>query len=197
MRGSVDGLATPHPLGRYLPSVYQEHELSMRYTAAFDDVLAPIQLTLDCLDSYFDPGVAPEDVLQWLGGWVGLVLDPDWPIERRRSLVSGIVDLYAARGTAWGLVRLVELFTGAATEIIEGGAVSFSLIPDAAIPGTDADAFIVRVRAPRESVDAARLEVLVHASRPAHLSAVIEFVSVEFVPAMRDQLASDGDVRRT
>ena len=110
MRGTVAELQTPHPLGRSLPAIYQEDDFSMRYLSAFDTVVAPIPLTLDCFDAYLDTNLAPEDVLQWLGGWMGLLLDPDWPLQRRRSLVGEIVSLYAQRGTPFGIKRMVELF---------------------------------------------------------------------------------------
>lgn len=177
MRGSVDDLATPHPLGGLLPSIYQENDFAMRFTQAFDSVLAPIQLTLDCQDAYFDPDLSPEDILHWLGGWVGLLLDSEWPIERRRTMVHEIVGLYAKRGTAEGMQRLVTLYTGADVELIEGGAVAYSLTPYADLPGTEASAFVVRVRATDGvAVDIARLEHLVASSRPAHLPAVVEVV---------------------
>ena len=178
MRGSIAGLATPHPLGGLLPAIYQEQELSMRFTQAFDDVLSPLQLTLDCLDSYLDPDLTPSDVLQWLGGWLGLILDEDWPIERRRALVRSIVGLYEERGTAAGIARLVELYTGARVEIVEGGAAGFSQTPSQELPGTAADAFIVRVLTESpDTLDAHRIELLVASSRPAHLPAVVEIAT--------------------
>ena len=37
MRGTADGLATPYPLGGFLPSVYQDDPFTMRWTAALDE----------------------------------------------------------------------------------------------------------------------------------------------------------------
>ena len=178
MRGVLPDLPSPHPLGRSLPAIYQEDDFSMRYLSAFDTVLAPIPLTVDCLDAYLDPDLAPEDVLQWLGTWVGVLLDEDWPVARRRALVHEIVDLYARRGTPFGIKRMVELYTGGSVEIIEGGGSAHSLTPGAALPGSPADAFIVRVTPAAggggEPLDAARIRLLVAAARPAHLPAVVE-----------------------
>ncbi len=178
MRGAIDGLSTPHPLGVLLPAIYQEHDLTMRFTQAFDDVVAPLQVTLDCFDSYLDPDLTPDDVLRWLGGWVGLILDDDWPVERRRAMVRGIVGLYEQRGTVEGITRLVELYTGVRVEVVEGGAAGFSVVPDQELPGTAADAFIVRVLTDDPaSVDIKRIELLVTSSRPAHLPAVVEIAA--------------------
>ena len=74
MRGLVAGLDGTHPLGPALPALYQEDVTAQRFLSAFDDALAPILCTLDNIDAYFDPRLAPEDFLDWLGGWVGLSL---------------------------------------------------------------------------------------------------------------------------
>ena len=42
MRGTVTGLDSPHPLGGLMPAVYQDDNFTMRWTAALDDVLAPV-----------------------------------------------------------------------------------------------------------------------------------------------------------
>ncbi len=66
-------------------------------------MLAPVFATLDCLDSYFDSyfdaWLTPRDFLDWLAGWVGVVLDENWPLERQRALVGQMVALYGRRGT--------------------------------------------------------------------------------------------------
>ena len=80
MRAHVPGLASPHPLGDRLPAMYLEDSFIQRMTAAFDDVLAPIFSSLDNLEAYVDPELAPEDFVLWLGDWVGLALDESWPV---------------------------------------------------------------------------------------------------------------------
>jgi len=88
MRAAVPGLPTAVPLSAMLPGIFQEDPFTVRFVSGFDDVLAPILSTLDCLPAYFDPSLAPEDFLGWLAGWVGLSLDENWPLERRRDLVA-------------------------------------------------------------------------------------------------------------
>ena len=100
-------------------------------------------------------------------------------MEQRRALVRDIVGLYAERGTARGLQRLVSLYTGAEVEVIEGGGAAHSLTPLADLPGSDAAAFVVRVHAADpNTVDRARVELLVGSSRPAHLPALVEIVGL-------------------
>ena len=54
MRTAVPGLVTPHPIGRPLPALYLDDDFTQRLTAGLDEVLAPVLLTLDCLDAYLD-----------------------------------------------------------------------------------------------------------------------------------------------
>ncbi len=59
MRGLIEGLPTPRPIGAELPSVFQEDDFCQRMMSALDEVLAPLFTTLDCFDSYLDPAAGP------------------------------------------------------------------------------------------------------------------------------------------
>ncbi|MFD0823820.1 phage tail protein, partial [Micromonospora zhanjiangensis] len=100
MRGSVPGLVSPHPIGQQLPAMFLEDDFAQRFTAGLDEVLAPILLTLDSLDTYFDLELAPPDFLDWLAGWVAAPVDPDRPPGVRRDLVRHAVEVHRWRGTA-------------------------------------------------------------------------------------------------
>ncbi|MBP1705544.1 MAG: phage tail protein [Chloroflexi bacterium] len=178
MRGRIDGLPTPHPLGSHLPGLYLEDDFAQRLTSALDEVAAPIILDLDNLDAYLDPRLAPEDFLDWVGRWVGVELDATWPVDRRRALVAAAVDIHRVRGTAAGIASLVALSTGGEVEIAEPGAAGFSMTPGAAVPaGTSPDLYI-RVRVPDPgAVSLARLDALVRAAKPAHLPHRVEVVA--------------------
>ena len=63
-----------------LPGLYQEDLLARPLTEAFDEVLAPVIGTIDNFSAYLDPALTPEDFLDWLAGWVGLLPDENWPI---------------------------------------------------------------------------------------------------------------------
>src|ERR1700736_4021559 len=99
MRAAVSGLTSPHPLGPALPAVYQEDDFTQRWMAGFDEVLAPVLCTLDNLDVYFDPDLAPHDFVAWLAGWVGLAVEDTWTSEALRRVVEQAVELYRWRGT--------------------------------------------------------------------------------------------------
>jgi len=178
VRGTIGGLASPHPLGPTLPGLYQDDPFAQRLVGAFDEVLAPVFASLDGFDTWLDPLVAPEDVLDWLAGWVGVALDQTWPEERRRSFVASAVDLFRLRGTATGLAAHVAIFSGGEVEVIESGAAGWSAKADAAVPGSSTPDLLVRVKVPKpSSVDAARLEALVMAAKPAHVPHRIEVIA--------------------
>ena len=76
-------LITAVPMGSLLPAVFQEDEFTMRWTQAMDSVLSTLITTLDCFDSYLDPTLSPPDFVEWVGSWVGVAVDPEWPEWRR------------------------------------------------------------------------------------------------------------------
>ena len=177
-RVSVSGLRSPHPLGSFLPALFQEDDFTQRWTAGLDMVLAPIFSSLDNFEAYLDPMLTPADFLDWLGTWMGLVADETWDVERRRTFVSEANALYRMRGTPRGLAAHVQIFTGGEVEIVEHGAAAASQTAGAALPGTPGFDFTVRVTVDDPAaVDTARLEALVAAAKPAHLAHRVEVVA--------------------
>jgi len=177
MRAHLAGLATPHQLGSFLPGLYLDDDFVQRFTAALDEVAAPVFCVLDNLDAYLDPTTVPEDFLGWLAGWVAVPLDETLPVGRRRSLVAQAVELHGLRGTATGLAAHIAMLTGGEVEIAEPGAAGWSASPGAALPvGASPDLF-VRVRVPDPAaVSASRVEALVAQDKPAHLLHRVEIV---------------------
>jgi len=177
-RGHVAGMASPAPMGPTMPGLYQEDEFSQRFISAFDEVLAPVMSTIDNFSAYLDPALTPEDFLDWLAGWVGVLLDETWPIERRRAFVAIASQLYRTRGTAAGLAAQVRLFTAGDVSIEESGGSAWSPTADAAAPGTADFSVTVKVTPPAKAkIDAARLNALVAAAKPAHVKHSVEVVS--------------------
>jgi phage tail-like protein len=171
MRGLVPGLDTPYPLGAQLPAVLQEDVVTMLLTSGLDEVLAPVIGALDSLYGYLDPALAPPDFLNWLGGWVGLDEEEDWPPHRRREFVAAAVDLYRVRGTAAGLRRHVELVSGGEVELADTGGVTWSQTPTE--PADDPPPSItVTVRG--GEADRAAVEALIATAKPAHVEHHVE-----------------------
>jgi phage tail-like protein len=177
-RGHVPDMATATPMGPTLPGLYQEDEFTQRFMTAFDEVLAPVMSTIDNFSAYLDPALTPEDFLDWLAGWVGVLLDETWPIERRRAFVAISSQLYKNRGTAAGLAAQVRLFTAGDVSIEESGGSAWSPTADAEAPGTPDFSVTVKVTPPAKAkIDPARLDALVAAAKPAHVKHSIEIAA--------------------
>jgi phage tail-like protein len=177
MRGTIADLATAEPIVQMMPAVYQEDEFTGRFTAGLDDVIAPVLATLDCLDSYIDPTVAPQDFLDWLATWVAIPMHEDIPLERRRILVANAVRLHRMRGTVTGLRVQVELLTGGEVDLSDNGGVSWSITPGGPLPGEDTPRLAVRVRtADPGQVPLDVLEDVVTWAKPAHVVHRVEVV---------------------
>jgi phage tail-like protein len=176
-RGLVGRLVSPHPLADTLPALFQDDDFTQRFVSAFDSALAPIFATLDNLPAYLDPWLAPEDFLDWLGSWFGIALDESWALERRRALVAKAFDFYRMRGTVSGLRAQIEVLTGGTVDINETGGVSISTTTGAALPGSPNFALLVRVAVEDPAaVNTSRLDRLVAAAKPAHVTHKIQVV---------------------
>lgn len=179
-RGLISGLRNPHPIVDQLPGMFQDDDLTRRFTAALDEVWAPVFATLDNLPAYLSPATTPSDFLDWLAGWVGAELDEAWPEHRQRAFVAHAADLHRWRGTVRGLRELVTVYTGVEPEIVESGGVSWSQAPASDPPGDPRPRVTVHLRVvDPDAVDQAQLRQVVADAIPAHVES---FVDVEVVP---------------
>jgi phage tail-like protein len=177
MRSTIQDLETAAPLGPMLPAIYQEDEFSMRFVAGFDEVLAPILLTLDCLIDYFDPALTPTDFLDWLASWVGIEVDESWATERRRAAVATAVEMYRMRGTISGLRANLEVLSGGQVEITDSGGVAWSTKPMGELPGQDSPRLAVRVTVSDASERTTKaIDSIVTTAKPAHVVHRVEVV---------------------
>ncbi len=144
-----------------------EDDFLWRLCEAFDEVLAPVVLTLDTLDTMVDPALAPPDLLGWLGAWSALVDRTGWPEEGWRTLIAEAFSIYRRRGTAAALKRSVELYTEASVEVLDDGGLVGG--DDAGAPGR----LVVRIEGARRAADdeAFRrgVEAIVTAAKPVHV----------------------------
>jgi phage tail-like protein len=177
LRTELAGLPSPHPIGERLPAVYAEDTFVQNFTAALDEVLAPVFVTLDCFSSYLDPGLAPADFIDWLATWVALQVDEDWSQARRRELVANAVELHRWRGTCRGLAAHVRLLTGGDVQVIDSGRCAASNQPDAPLPGNPVPRVQIRVRVPDPTaVDRPLLLAAIADAVPAHVRVDLEIV---------------------
>jgi len=66
-----------------------------------------------------DARITPSAALNWLAGFVALILDPCWPERAQRQLILEAATLFRTRGTLASLRRMVEILTEAQVIIIE------------------------------------------------------------------------------
>jgi phage tail-like protein len=112
-----------HDLMRRLPKLYSRDARSLaflrRYLAMFDGTLGELEGKADARDALIDPRSAPEEVLPWLGSFVGLVMDEPWPAAVRRQLLEEAISLFRFRGTVPELTRFLEIYLGVRPILIE------------------------------------------------------------------------------
>lgn len=175
MRGHIPGLETPHPLGAMLPGVYQGDDFAQRFTSGLDEVLAPVQCTLDNLAAYFDPRTAPEDFLAFLSWWVAIYMEQSWSVPRRRQVLLRAVEIHRRRATAGGVRDAVALVLDAPVEVQENGAAAWSQRPGSDLPGRPEPELVVRIDLPELSpLEMRRVQALVARVKPAHVPHRIE-----------------------
>lgn len=167
-----------HPIGDQLPAMYLEDLFTQRFTAALDEVLAPVITILDGFADYLDPQLAPDDFVEWLTRWVALDLDEGWSSRQRRDLVGQAVELHRWRGTRRGLATHVRLLTGGEVVVLDSGGCVFSEVPDGPLPGDEPARALVHVRVPDPgAVDQRTLTAAVLEIVPAHVLVTVEVVA--------------------
>jgi P2-related tail formation protein len=106
-----------------------------------------------------------------------MVMDDSWSLDRRRALVAKAFDFYRLRGTAAGLKSQIEALTGGSVELHETGGVSTSATAASAFPGSPNFAVLVRVEVDDPAaINVNRLDALVKAAKPAHVTHKLELV---------------------
>lgn len=170
MRGMVVGLTSPHPLTDTLPSMLREDPLAGSLCESFDDLLAPVLLTLDTFENYLDPATTPDDMIPWLAQWLGLGVDLNVERARQRHELQIARLLNATRGTRASIAAELENALGMAVDVSESGAAGWSSSPGGQLPGESQELLSVIVHpAARQEVDLDRLDALIRSVKPAHV----------------------------
>jgi phage tail-like protein len=101
-RGAISDLRTPFPLIDTVPAILAADPFLQGLLPVFDSVLAPIISTLDCLDFYFDPEIAPMDMVLYLASWMVTTYTANPGDETVRWSVGSWDALSGWRGTRKG-----------------------------------------------------------------------------------------------
>jgi phage tail-like protein len=121
-------------LERFLPAAYREERDSAsfldRFLANLEGFYTGIEDAVAAAQTLLDPRTTPPQTLEWLAGFVGVVLDPAWDEARRRLFLRHAPDVFRVRGTMRGIeiaLRLAldpcvddGLFTGAEGPALRG-----------------------------------------------------------------------------
>jgi phage tail-like protein len=185
---------------QYLPAVFEKDDLMGRLVMLFESFWAPIENQVDNIHYYFDPRTTPVSFLPWLASWLDLELDERWSEERVRQLIRWAIALHRSRGTKWGLLKYLEIYTGQTAKIVERIANNFVLGPEAVLgpaialgQGNMPHTFTVNLRLPRPDIEDKKerareeklqrrtIESIIERQKPAHTlyTLVLEFVSPE------------------
>ncbi len=152
----------------YLPGIYSDDPFLDGFLRIFESMWTPLERQIDQLHQYFDPLVTPADLLPWLGTWVDLALDENWPEARRRMLIAQAADLYRRRGTRGALRDYLAIYAGAAPDILEDG--------DATNPFLFS--VVLRVADP-SAIDADRVRRIIEEEKPAHTTYTLKIEQVQ------------------
>ncbi len=124
----IEGVSITHPPGiprdastwlKYLPSIFSDDEFIGRFLLIFESMMVPVTWHIDNFDLYLSPNIAGSEWLQWMAAWFDVLLVPELPIARQRSILEQMGWLFMRRGTVAGIQRLLELYFGVSVEIIE------------------------------------------------------------------------------
>jgi phage tail-like protein len=116
-----DGLAATLPSAylRYLPAIYWQDSFMGRFLRIFEDILSPLQGTVNRRSEHFDPAVATLPMLRFMSTWVGANELGELPEAELRALVRRAVTLNQLRGTKAGLRMALETIAGKRPYITE------------------------------------------------------------------------------
>lgn len=107
-----------------LPAIYRRSDPTGRNFVRdlcwiLQHIFGSLQDLLDEVHFCFDPYECPEEFLPWLASWTAMIVDLDWPVEKKRAIIKRAVELYGIRGTVKGLKLFLKLFSGSEPRILE------------------------------------------------------------------------------
>ncbi len=138
-------------------------------TARARRVIDRIRLRLRRCGGSTATGLAPQDLLEVIAGWLGVELDESWPEERRRELVRRAGPLSRLRGTRAGLeLALSVAFPDLPLRIEDQGRVAFAADPSQ-LEAVDAPSFVVYCDRPLEEDLLANVARVIERLKPVHV----------------------------
>ncbi|HEX2574615.1 MAG TPA: phage tail protein [Polyangia bacterium] len=189
---------------KWLPSIYQRSDVSGRNFLRdllwiTQHLFGAIEDQLDFIHTYFDPYESPKEFLPWLAGWTAMVVEEDWPIEKKRLLIKKAIEIYKIRGTVRGVKLFISLFTGNEPEIVENawpfrgfriGVTSGIGVDSIILPPVNlAHTFLVEMPVTYKDISVEsviRLHEIIQMEKPAHTSYYLRFLAEQRLAELRD-----------
>jgi phage tail-like protein len=174
MRGLLEGHPSSAPLAAILPAMLREDAFARQLCTGLDEVLTPVLVSLDSFAAYLDVGTTPDDMLPWLGQWLGVSLDPRQEPDAQRELLGLARELHTVRGTRAGVALAVRTALGIEVSVSETGASSWSESAGGNLPGEAIPRVVVKVvgsPGPNSGgeLDLERLDAVIQSALPAHV----------------------------
>lgn len=178
---------------KWLPAIYQRsdatgHNVVRDLLWLVQHLFGSIESQLDNIHLIFDSYETREEFLPWLASWSAMVLEPDWPLSKKRRLIKKAMELYRWRGTVKGIGLFISLFTGFEPHLEENvwpyqglriGVSSTVGVDTVILPPVDrAHAFMVvmphrfRDMTPESII---RLHEIIEMEKPAHTHYMLKF----------------------
>ena len=174
-------LAEPSSYLRYLPTIYWEDGFLGRFLRIFEDVLTPVQGSVNGLPQQFDPALASPVMLGMLAGWVGVDDYPGLDEVAWRRLIKASLLLHNLRGTKRGMKLALNIVTGREPFITEYSP-GLVLGSDAAL-GVNASLetgaalqFHVAFNCRASEVDPTLVNAIIGHYKPVHVTYTLSFL---------------------
>ncbi|MFO1119696.1 MAG: phage tail protein [Rhodospirillales bacterium] len=108
---------------QHLPAVYREDavagDFTERFLSLFDAVIEDVDSAIERFPALLDAEGVPDQVLPWIGRFLGIAFDSAWDARRRRAILAAAPELYRRRGTIDGLARAIRAVFDAEPSIDE------------------------------------------------------------------------------
>jgi len=109
---------------RQLPAAMLSEDFFVRFVSIFQEQAGTLVAHADNLAHLADVRLTPTEMVRWMAQWLGLPgIDPGYSEEAQRRILKTAAATLQWRGTTTALTRLLELYSGGAVTVSEGGGI--------------------------------------------------------------------------
>jgi phage tail-like protein len=115
---------SPQWLVNQLPVGMLQSDFFVRFASIFQEVAGSLLDGADQIEHVPDATVTPVPLVGLLGSWIGVdTIDASLPDELQRLILRSSSKALAHRGTIKGLLGYLEMLSGDAAEVVDGGGI--------------------------------------------------------------------------